>query len=149
MNLKQINIILLTLSIVAGSELLFGLFTVDDDLCLQELFFVPYWFIIKGWVTMNLVIFFYMYSLEDDKWNACFTLAMWMMIFFHLIWNIIGCDIFWKKCITSYGEVVRYLLSFDVFLGFLIFFCYIKIIFELHRLKLERRSIQEGYTSYV
>jgi hypothetical protein len=145
----NIRITLITLIGVALFELIFGIWNIttqsSPDPCqLEILIDTPYWFIIKGYLLFMVTSFMYMYigTKVETKCNLFVSSFIWLLIFAHFTWTIIGCDVF-SRCIQDAGqnnhyELDRNVLWFDILLGFLLLVLHLRIMFEIHDLKARR-----------
>ena len=113
--------------IVSLGEILFGVVIIDNDPCADQTILInlPFWFIFKGCMTLNLMVLLYVY----EKNNVVLVWFIWLSIFLHLSWVVVGCDFIWNKCLDMYVEdSIHSALWISIILGMILFMASVKIV---------------------
>ena len=113
--------------IVSLGEILFGVVIIDYDPCADQTILInlPFWFIFKGCMTLNLMVLLYVY----EKNNVVLVWFIWLSIFLHLSWVVVGCDFIWNKCLDMYVEdSIHSALWISIILGMILFMASVKIV---------------------
>jgi len=137
MNKKSQQLIYVVGVILSLGELLFGVVIIDNDPCSDQTILInlPFWFIFKGCITLNLILFLYVYG-----WcyyhNVALVSVMWISLVLHLAWVVVGCDFIWNKCLDKYHEdSIHSALWLSVILGMILFITSVIIVVLSHEKK--------------
>jgi hypothetical protein len=135
---------LLTLVIASLLELIFGIWimTADKSMkcnlpCEIQYLDTSLWFIVKGLISLYLGLLLYTYCQTsiNTKCNLFVSTVIWILIFAHFTWNIIGCQVFWKCTGDNSSLLEKNVLWFDVLIGFLLLVFHIKLMFDINQKK--------------
>ena len=132
---QLIQIVLIVGMILSLGELLFGIVIIDNDPCSDQTILInlPFWFVFKGCITFNLMVFLYVYS---NHHNVVLVSLMWISLVLHLAWVVVGCDFIWNKCLDKYHEdTIHSALWLSVILGMILFITSVVIVLLSHEKK--------------
>lgn len=142
-----------SLLILSLSELAFGiwLMTVDETMkcnlpCEIEYLDTSLWFIVKGLISMylSLLLHCYIFTVIDSKCNLFVSTLIWILIFGHFIWDIIGCDVFWR-CKGDTSGLDKNILILDILGGFILLVVHIKVMFDINQRKKKDNQVSHDY----
>lgn len=135
---QQLNQIVLIVGVIISlGELLFGVVIMDNDPCSDQTILInlPFWFIFKGCITLNLIVFLYVYGLGNNH-NVALVSLMCLSLVLHLAWVVVGCDFIWNTCLDKYHEdSIHSALWLSVILGMILFIQGIIIVVLTHEKK--------------
>jgi hypothetical protein len=143
----NISYSILVVVLVSLLELIFGIWIMIADKsmkcnlpCEIEYLDTSLWFIVKGLTALYLGLLFYtyMFTAINSKCNLFVSTLIWILVFAHFTWNIIGCEVFWKCTNNDSSLLERNTLWFDVITGFLFLVFHIKLMFEVNQNKYQR-----------
>ena len=137
MNKKTQQLIWAVGVIVSLGELFFGVVIMDNDPCSDQTILInlPFWFIFKGCITLNLITFLSVYGLGKNH-NVALVSLMWLSLVLHLTWVVVGCDFIWNKCLDKYHEdSIHSALWLSVILGMILFITSVIIVVLSHEKK--------------
>jgi hypothetical protein len=137
MNKKTQQLIYVVGVILSLGELLFGVVIMDNDPCSDQTILInlPFWFILKGCITLNLIVFLYVYGWGYYH-NVALVSVMWISLVLHLAWVVVGCDFIWNKCLDKYHEdSIHSALWLSVILGMILFITSVIIVVLSHEKK--------------
>lgn len=136
-------------------ELIFGIWLMTTDKtmncnlpCEIQYLDTSLWFIVKGLISLYLGMLFYCYTFTTtySKCNLFVSTVIWILVFAHFTWNIIGCDVFSKCTGDNTSSVEKNVLWCDVLIGMLLLVFHIKLMFEIHQIK---NRLSNYYLTYV
>jgi len=134
---QLIQIVFIVGVIISFGELLFGIVIMDNDPCSDQTILInlPCWLIFKGCITLNLIVFLYVYGLRNNH-NVALVSILWISLVIHLAWVIVGCDFIWNKCLDKYHEdSIHSALWLSVILGMILFITSVIIVVLSHEKK--------------
>lgn len=132
---QLIQIVLIVGMILSLGELLFGIVIIDNDPCSDQTILInlPFWFVFKGCITLNLMVFLYVYGLY---YNVVLVSIIWINLVLHLAWVIVGWDFIWNKCLAKYIEdSIHSALWLSVILGMILFITSVMTVVLSHEKK--------------
>ena len=132
---QLIQIVLILGMIISLGELLFGVVIMDNDPCSDQTILInlPFWFVFKGCITLNLMVFLYVYGLY---YNVILVSIMWINLVLHLAWVVVGCDFIWNKCLEKYNEdSIHSALWLSVIVGMILFMTSVMTVVLSHEKK--------------
>lgn len=142
---KIIPIIFVCGVIISIAELLFGINNIDNDPCSDDKIFInlPFWFMFKGCITLNLSALLYAYwmNTNEESCDAVLVYLSWLFLFIHLAWVIVGCDFFWNQCLDLYTDSsIQIIMWSSIVGGMLMFLVNMKVLFSIHSEKFENNN---------